>query len=282
MPELAADRDYAFAPRNGLGRASRTGRGRLSAGVPRALLAAVAAAAVISGAAAAAASVKVASVSLSGGSSLRVDDLRAWCGLEEGARWLTVDPSALKARLLANPRVASAEVRKSFPGSVSLSIVERAALAVVYARDEGGRIQAHCVDRSGIVFAPASAYAGASSLPVLSGLEIRGLRYGLALDGPFLAALASLASLSESEPALVSAISELRLVSKEGAPAELLIYPSRHHVPVRARPAFSPDLLKSVMLVLDVVEGEGLSQSIGELDVRTDTFVYRTKEAVSG
>jgi len=47
-------------------------------------------------------------------------------------------------------------------------------------------------------------------------------------------------------------------------------------------PDLDAGLLKSMMLVLDVVEGKGLSSSIRELDFRTDTFIYRTKEAVSG
>ncbi|GAB1457228.1 hypothetical protein MASR2M48_25360 [Spirochaetota bacterium] len=62
----------------------------------------------------------------------------------------------------------------------------------------------------------------------------------------------------------------------------MLVYPTRYRVPVRMQAVLNAGLLKSMMLVLDVVEGEGLSPSIRELDLRTDTFIYRTKEAVSG
>ncbi|GAB1457227.1 hypothetical protein MASR2M48_25350 [Spirochaetota bacterium] len=73
--------------------------------------------------------------------------------------------------------------------------------------------RAHCVDAQGVIFAPASHFVEASRLPVLSGLEIRGLWYGLRLEGPFPALLASLKEIQDSNPVLVSAISELRIVS---------------------------------------------------------------------
>ena len=121
------------------------------------------------------------------------------------------------------------------------------------------------------------------NLPVLSGLEIRDLRYGLRLDGPF-AATAGFAGRACAAPIRGSCrpFPRLRVVPKNGAPAELLVYPARYRVPVRMRPVLNAGLLKSMMLVLDVVEGQGLAPSIRELDLRTDTFVYRTKEAVSG
>jgi cell division protein FtsQ len=188
----------------------------------------------------------------------------------------------VRSNLLEHPRIAAVTVERIFPNRLRLSVVERSPLVVVYARGTSGRIEAHCVDGSGVVFAPASEYAGARELPVLSGLEIHGVRYGLKLDGAFLSILSSLSVLRESEPALLSAISELRVVTREGSPSELLIYPARYRIPVRVKPVLDAGLLKSILLVLDVVEGGGLAPSIRELDMRTDTYVYRTKEAVSG
>lgn len=225
---------------------------------------------------------EVRGLSVTGAASIDPAELQTWSGLPERAYWFSVDVEPVRLSLAAHPRVASVTVERRFPNVVAAAIVERVPVAVVYARGQSGRTEAHCVDAAGVVFAPASEYPAASALPVLSGLEIRGLRYGLRLDEPFTGLLASLAELACSSPALVSAISELRIVSKEGAPAELLVYPARYRVPVRMRPVLNAGLLKSMMLVLDVVEGEGLSSTIREIDLRTDTFVYRTKEAVSG
>lgn len=217
-----------------------------------------------------------------GASTMQADELRSWTGLPEKPYWFSLDCSAVERNLLEHPRVADVSVERVFPNRLKVSVIERSPLAVVYARGSSGRTEAHCVDGNGVVFAPASAYALSSGLPVLSGLEILGLRYGLRLDGAFLTILSSLAGLQLSEPALVSAISELRVVTREGSPAEVLIYPARYRIPVRVKPALDAGLLKSILLVLDVVEGEGLAPTIRELDMRTDTYVYRTKEAVSG
>jgi len=225
---------------------------------------------------------EIRTVRITGATTLGQAELSAWSGLSGRTYWFSVDTAAVESSLLAHPRVAGVSVERHFPNVLVAAVVERVPVAVVYARGQSGRTEAHCVDGLGVVFAPATAYPAAGNLPVLSGLEIRGLHYGLRLDGPFADVLASLSEVLGSNPALVSAISELRVVSRDGAPAELLVYPARYRVPVRMRPVLNAGLLKSMMLVLDVVEGEGLSPTIRELDLRTDTFVYRTKEAVSG
>lgn len=217
-----------------------------------------------------------------GSTTMSAAELRSWSGMAVKAHLYSVNVVALEAGIRAHPRVSSAHVERHFPNMIMVSVSERLPLAVVYARGPSGRIEAHCIDGEGYVFAPANAYPDSLNLPVLSGLEIRDLHYGLRLDGPFAGLLASVAELHGTEPGLLSAISELRVVSRKGAPAELLVYPARYRVPVRMRPVLNAGLLKSMMLVLDVVESQGLAPGIRELDLRTDTFVYRTKEAVSG
>ena len=83
------------------------------------------------------------------------------------------------------------------------------------------------------------------------------------------------------QPLLLAAISELRVVDLHEAGLELLLYPLHYPVPVRIRPILDAELVKSILLVLDVVSGRGLIPTIQELDFRTDTYVYRIKEAVS-
>jgi len=217
-----------------------------------------------------------------GSTTLGAAELQSWSGIADKAHLFSINVGALEAGIRAHPRVSSARVVRHFPNAIIVTVSERLPLAVVYARGASGRMEAHCIDGEGYVFAPANAYPDSMNLPVLSGLEIRDLHYGLRLEGPFAPLLASLAELRGTDPGLLSAISELRVVSKNGAPAELLVYPARYRVPVRMRPVLNAGLLKSMMLVLDVVEGQGLAPSIRELDLRTDTFVYKTKEAVSG
>jgi hypothetical protein len=53
-------------------------------------------------------------------------------------------------------------------------------------------------------------------------------------------------------------------------------------MPVRIKPVLNAELLKSMMLVLDVMYARGLAPNVLELDFRSDTYVYTLKEAVSG
>lgn len=277
-------RSYGEEPRGRTVRQSRIddGAGMLDMVKYIALGIGIAAAVIILVAVVALPATEITRFEIRGSTTLGAAELRSWSGMAAKAHLYSVNVVALEAGIRAHPRVASAHVERHFPNTIVVSVSERLPLAVVYARGPSGRIEAHCIDGEGYVFAPANAYPDSLNLPVLSGLEIRDLHYGLRLDGPFTGLLASLAELHGTEPGLLSAISELRVVSRKGAPAELLVYPARYRVPVRMRPVLNAGLLKSMMLVLDVVEGQGLAPGIRELDLRTDTFVYRTKEAVSG
>lgn len=224
----------------------------------------------------------VRNVEISGMVTVSAGELREWTGLGTDSSWFMADCGRIGNNVAAHPRIASVVVSRRFPDTVRIVVRERVPVSVVYAAGTGGRVEAHCVDETGVVFAPASDYTAALTLPVISGIEIRGLHYGLHLGGPVPALLESLAEVGRVAPVLVSAISELRLVVRSGAAPELLLYPVRYRVPVRMKPSLETGVLKSMMLVLDVMENEGLAPSIEELDVRTETFVYRTKEAVSG
>ncbi|MFH2115934.1 MAG: FtsQ-type POTRA domain-containing protein, partial [Spirochaetota bacterium] len=163
--------------------------------------------------------------SLYGGLTISTDEARAWSGLPDKAHFFTVDTGTIAANLMAHPKIAMAEVRLAFPNRLVVMVSERIPAAVVYARTVSGRMEAHCVDASSVVFAPASEYPGTRDLPVISGVEIRGLRYGISLGGPFAVLMASLAEISAAEPALIRAISEIRMIAKEGSLPEILLYP---------------------------------------------------------
>jgi cell division protein FtsQ len=224
----------------------------------------------------------VRSVDISGGSSLSRDELLSLAGIGEATNWLAFDAAQAAERLVSHPRIAQASVRKGFFGALSIELAEREPVALVYARGASGRQEAHCVDAEGVVFAPLSARPAARELPVISGIEIRGLRYGMRLGDGMKPLLASLAALASSSPELLKAVSEIRLVAKDGSPAEAILYPANYRVPVRIKPALSAELLKTMLLVMDVMYAGGIAPSVAELDLRSDVYVYKLKEAVSG
>ncbi len=221
-------------------------------------------------------------VRVSGVVSLSESEIILWMGVPAKTNIFKLDAKKVSLSIKGNPRVLEAAVSKRFPSTLLVAIVERTALALVYARDGQGRISAHCVDSRGVVFAAPSAALGRDRLPILSGIEIRGLRYGMRLDQKLQPLLDSLDKLSKDNGILLSGVSELRVVDRAGLGIEVLMYPVNYRIPVRLGVNFDSDLMKTVLLVLDVVEARGLSPNILELDFRNDTFVYRTKEAVPG
>jgi Cell division septal protein len=194
--------------------------------------------------------------------------------------YFSLDASRVRAALEAQPRVASAEVRKLFPNGLSIAVTERAPVATILA-DSGNRMVAVCLDAQGVAFAEASAQE-AAALPVLSGIRFEGFRMGARLPPQVTTVLASLGELSAKDGALLSAISEIRLVSGAGtAASELLIYPLGQRIPVRAGASLDAQTLRSIILVLDVLGTRGIAASVKEIDFRTGTVVYRTKEGQS-
>ncbi|GAB1432594.1 FtsQ-type POTRA domain-containing protein [Spirochaetota bacterium] len=224
----------------------------------------------------------VENVSYGGLSYLKPEDLAPYNNLKTQSYSFMLDRHAIENSVEQHPGVEKAVLSMQFPNRVQINITERKAVAIVYARTASGRLEAHCVDKNGVVFASASGQKGASSLPVLSGLEIRGLRYGMSLGPAFKDVLESLGELSQSDPSLLYSISELRLQVSGKQANELLLYPVACPVPVRLQPALNSSILRIMLLILDVISEEGLAPSISELDLRTNTYIYRTKEAVSG
>lgn len=225
---------------------------------------------------------EIKAVQVNGAVTLSDSEIMVWMGIPAKTSIFKIDPRNISLAIMGNPRVLNASIAKRFPSTLIVTIAEREALALVYARDAQGRISAHCVDAQGVVFAAPDSDLCRDRLPILSGIEIRGLRYGMRLDDRMLPVLASLEKLTRDNSVLLSGISELRIMDRAGLGIEVLMYPLHYRVPVRLGADFDAELMKTVLLVLDVVEARGLSPNILELDFRNDTFVYRTKEAVPG
>ncbi len=88
--------------------------------------------------------------------------------------------------------------------------------------------------------------------------------------------LADLARLRAQAPALLDSISEIRVVKRSFDGYELVLYPAYRSVRVRIGSQLNEDVLRYMMLLLDVLASKGIDTD--ELDFRTGTAAYRTKE----
>jgi hypothetical protein len=222
-----------------------------------------------------------------GNSAMTKEDVLSAALVHGKEYFFSLDASRVKAAVEADPRVASADVSKLFPDGLRIAVRERVPVAIVMVGAQG-RASAVCVDAGGVVFAEAAAEE-AAAVPVLSGLRFEGFRLGTRLP-PELASLASsLGAIEASEPGLLSAFSEIRVVAPaEGgepgarAPAELILYPLNQRIPVRVGASLDAPTLRSIILVLDVLGTKGLAATVQEIDFRTGTVVYRSKEGQTG
>lgn len=221
---------------------------------------------------------RISRLEIVGDTALGREEILKWAALHSVEYLATVDCQRIAANLQAHPQVSEAEVVRLFPNGLQLRIKDRTAVAAVLAVVDGRAVPVG-VDRDGFAF---RALPADSDVPILSGIRFEGFRFGVRLPDSLLPVLRSLEALREANPALLSAFSEVRLVRRPYGELELLLYPLQYRVPVRTPTVLNEELLRSIILVLDVVEKQGLSPAISELDFRTGTVVYRVKEGISG
>ncbi len=90
-----------------------------------------------------------------------------------GTPLMEVDLHALRARLLATPQVRAVELRRDFPGTLTIALRERIPVARIHVRERTGRTGTLLVSSDGVVFA-GQGYDSArlSYLPFLDGVRL--------------------------------------------------------------------------------------------------------------
>lgn len=197
-------------------------------------------------------------------------------GLESGAYYYSVDTDKVKNNLEAYPAVRSAEVNKTFPDKLQIKLEGRVPMAIAMVETEEATIPV-AFDREGIVFQVGPSITD-WNLPIISGIKFTEIQLGMKLPERLLIFLDDLENISNGSPALMNVISEFHLVRKNNLDFEVIVYPRDYQIPVRIGSSIDEHLIKYILMVLDVVERENYSDTIKELDFRTDEIVYRFKE----
>jgi len=286
--------DFAALGPDGEARGASVRRADSRAGNPsdRLLLAVIGVAALAALAAAAIlvlpSALRVTRYEVSGNAALSREEVLSAALIHEKEFFFAVDSSRVEAALEAQPRIAEARVTKVFPDCLRIAVRERVPVASAFATIEG-RPAAVCLDDQGVAFAEACPDE-ASSVPVISGIRFEGFRPGTRLPPAVARLLAAMGEVRAKDPALLSAVSEIRIVtpaaSEGSAPAdaepEILIYPMQHRIPVRAGASLDAATLRSMILVLDVLGTKGIADKVREIDFRSGRVVYSTKEGQPG
>ncbi|MFA6366449.1 MAG: FtsQ-type POTRA domain-containing protein, partial [Candidatus Hydrogenedentales bacterium] len=187
----------------------------------------------------------------------------------------------MEGRILANPKIAAVNVRRSFPDQLVVDLVERKAVACVLVNEEIGT-KSIAIDKDGIAFAYMDSIAATTRLPVLSGIRFERFVPGQKLPEFLRPLLRDIAEISMENPSPLEAFSEIKIEKISDSEAELLLFPSGKSVPIRMPSRLTSKNLGSALLVLDILAGRQGAEKIEEIDFRTGTIVYRTKEAQTG
>lgn len=202
-------------------------------------------------------------------------ELLSIAGVSGDTYFFDVKPKLISARLERVPVIQSVEVSKQFPRSLNITITERDPLAALTVLNADGMVPAY-VDSAGVIFR--SKGVEFMDLPIISGIDVPAYKDGMQLPQVLTSFLEDLQHLQQENPALYRLISEVKFVKKNTADYEVVLFPSQYQVKVRIGPALTEELMKYVVLVLDVVAGKGLESTIEEIDFRTDEVVYRVGE----
>jgi cell division protein FtsQ len=203
-------------------------------------------------------------------------DVLALSGVTGSEHWYSVSPAQIEKRLETNPLVRSARVVKVFPDTLRMTLQGRLPAAVVLAAANGRTVPV-LVDGDGVVYKIGSSGTDID-VPVVSGLTAGETALGTSLPRAYASVFHDLRALREAAPTLYALISEVRIDGEHpGGGFDLLLWLTCSPVPVRAGGALDEDLLRSTLMVLDLLSRQGVLKDIQELDFRSGDVVYRTK-----
>jgi hypothetical protein len=224
-------------------------------------------------------------------SGLSAADVLNIAGINNNAAYIAINAAEAEQRLSGYYMVEAAKVVKRFPDRLSIFLEPRRAVAMVLAQ-VNGRTQPVYFDRHGVAFKVGNGAGEAppSWMPIVTGVLDNGqqLRPGMRLSAAYLPLFARIGSITDEDPKIWQAISEIGIAKKSHDLYDLVLYPAvRDSIRLRMRSDISKDSIYYALLMLDVCRQLG-TDAPDEIDVRSGIGVVntnvntRTKEARFG
>lgn len=206
-------------------------------------------------------------------SDAQILDLAGLSG-EESFFALNVD--RIRQNLEAYPLVKEARVSKTFPDTLEIVLLKRSPLAMAFV-DTGQRTVPVLFDSGGVIYEIGASLSN-YDVPVVSGIRFPELKLGMRIPAELVVFLEDLEKLKDANPTLFGLISEIKFIKKMANDYEVILYPTIHPVKVRLGNRLDENLLKYIVMVLDVVAKGSLLPGLEEIDFRTGDVVYRVRE----
>jgi hypothetical protein len=216
-------------------------------------------------------------------------DVMNIAGIGNNAAYIAINEAEAEQRLSGYYLVESAKVVKRFPDRLSIFLEPRRAVAMVFAQING-RTQPVYFDRYGVAFKVGNGAGEAppSWMPIVTGVLDSGqqLRPGMRLSAAYLPLFARIGAITDEDPKIWQAISEIGIAKKSHEQYDLVLYPAVHDsIRLRMRNDISKEGIYYALLMLDVCRQMG-KDAPEEIDVRSGIGVVnvnaRAKEARFG
>ena len=216
--------------------------------------------------------VKKIKVSTPEGFDLSNEEIVRLSGFVPGTSIFSLHAKKMEANLVRHPSVSSAKVRVQFPDIMYINVDARIPVAAIISGDES---KVYYVDSEGILFdAPGTLYG----LPILSGLKSESVKYGDRLYDYLVPVLGELATLKKQAPVIFNLISEIRIQRIGDLEFDGWLFFSHSKLKVRTDLIFTKEHMENVILMMDLVEKQGIASQVEELDFRSGSLVLKMRE----
>jgi len=202
---------------------------------------------------------------------LNAADVLNIAGIGGNAAYIAINATEAEQRLSNYYLIESAKVVKRFPDRLSIFLEPRRAVAMVFAQ-VNGRIQPVYFDRHGVAFKVGNGAGEVSPswMPIVSGVFDRGQQIGpgMRLPAAYLPLFSRIGAISDEDPKIWQAISEISIVRKSHDLYDLILYPVHDSIRLRMRSDISKESIYYALLMFDVCRQLG-KDAPEEIDVRS-------------
>ncbi len=201
------------------------------------------------------------------------DFLLKQAGIGKEDTFFSVNSVIIEKRLMLLPAVKSVSVKKVFPSVIKIDIQSRVPVGMALVTTDAGIVPV-VVDSEGVVFMTGTSL-GSMDLPVISGLDFPEIKGGMRMPKALCSFLEDMEVLKKSAPGLYGLISEVKFVKKSNLDYEVLLYPRNYRTRIRIGSTLNEEMLKYMVMVLEVISGRPGMEKLEEIDFRTGNVVYR-------
>ncbi len=216
------------------------------------------------------------SIRVSGNSLLTREELLQIGGINSLSSFFSINKTVVEQSIKNHYAVESVRLRKQFPDSLNINIIEKSRVAIIMAETVGDPVFLS-LDKKGLVFQVDTMPAliknpALANLPLLSGIVFEHPQIGARLPDFLLPLMQDLQELQEKYPQLLREISELYVYSEDNQSYELYIYPLQSGIRFRIGSQLNMDKLTYMMVILDLMNTENFNTK--EVDIRGRIAMY--------